>query len=251
MSYQDKVIWITGASSGIGAALAQEFASRGAKLALSGRNLKALEALKASMPTETKLYPFDVTDKAANQQAVTQIVQDFGRIDLAVLNAGISHNVDLNHFQDAFEPLMQINFFGVVYGIDALLKAFLPINQGHIAVISSIASLGGLPASAAYCSSKAALKIMMESLQIDLAKTKIKTSIIYPGFIKTPLTDQHDFKMPFIMSSEKAAKIMADRLAKQQAQIYFPRFFAFLVRALNVLPNAWYVKVIQRMKCKA
>lgn len=246
--YQNKVVWITGASSGIGEALAHQLSMRGAKLALSGRNIEALNKLKNALTTEANIYAFDVADKKATCDTVDAIIRDFKKIDLAILNAGISQHADLESFASSFEPLMQVNVLGPVYAIDALLKIFLPINKGHIATISSLASLGGLPKAAAYCASKSALKAIFESLQIDLSKTNIKTSIIFPGFIKTPLTDKNDFKMPFLMSAKKAAKIMADRLAKEEPQIYFPRFFAFMIRAVNLLPNFLYVKLMSRLR---
>jgi len=247
MDFINKVIWITGATSGIGGALAKELHTRGAKLAISGRRTELLEKLKQELQApDTLVLPFDVSNKIENQQAISKIQQHFGRLDLAIFNAGIGQFVELNNFADTFEKVMPVNFMGVVYGIDAALKLFLQQGHGYIAVVSSLTAFGGIPCVEAYCASKAALRSMMQGLEAHLHGTNIKVTTIYPGFIKTPLTSGNNFPMPFIMSAEKAAKIIANGLAKEKSVLCFPKLFGTLVRALNFLPHGCYIKLMVR-----
>ncbi len=245
--FQNQIVWITGASSGLGAALAKELHHRGARLAISGRNVSALEALKTELHSDDILIlPFDVTNKLAHYDAVQKILAHFGGLDTAILNAGMSQFVELEHFADTFEIVMPINFMGVVYGIDALLKVFLPKRQGHIAVVSSLVALGGIPCVEAYCASKFALRGMLQGLDAHLSGTGIDLTTIYPGFIKTPLTAGNSFKMPFLLSPEKAARIIVQSLAKKQKVLYFPWIFSTVVRLFNLLPHNIYTKCMAR-----
>ena len=250
MSYfKDKVVWITGASSGIGFSLAQELYQRGAKLAVSGRNQAALEALVDGMePIRVFIKAFDLTEKIENNAAVDEIIQHFGELDVAILNAGISESVELYQFADSFDKTFKVNLLGAVYGIDPVLKYFLKKNAGHIVGIASLASFGALPGAESYCASKSALRILLQGLTASLSKKKIAVSTVCPGFVKTPLTDKNTYKMPFLMSPEKSSRIIADKLEKQKKLICYPWQMACLIRFLHILPNSLYLKIIKHVR---
>jgi NADP-dependent 3-hydroxy acid dehydrogenase YdfG len=247
--YENKIVWITGASSGIGWALAKELHTRGAKLAISGRNQQALQKLVDELGGEnTFIQAFDATDELANKTAVENILQHFGKLDIAILNAGISLPSSKNNFAKNFKETLDVNVLGVAYGIDPVLKYFRQKDKGHLAVVGSLAGFGGVPGSAAYCASKAAVQSMLQSLTAELINTPIKVSTICPGFVKTPLTDKNNFKMPFLMRPEKAAVIMAKQLARQKQLICFPWLFSWLTRFVNILPNSLYLKLVSRVR---
>lgn len=243
--YRDKVVWITGASSGIGLALAHELAKAGAKLALSGRNVKALEEFKSVHASQrVLLLPFDVTDKTQHQLAVNQMMEAYQAIDIVFLNAGIgASGANKLGRQDDFdsetlEAIFQVNLFAVAYSIEALLPVFKAQQRGHIVATASLAAYVALSQAAAYSASKAALRSMMRSIATAYKKI-IKVSILYPGFIATPMT-QHFKKMPQVVTAERAAKIIAKRVARQQEEIAFPFFMSMMSKFAGRLPLKWF-----------
>ncbi|OGT31468.1 MAG: hypothetical protein A3E87_03835 [Gammaproteobacteria bacterium RIFCSPHIGHO2_12_FULL_35_23] len=243
--FTNKIVWITGASSGIGYALTKELYQRGATLVISGRNETALQKLANEMTSDRVfIQTLDVTDLEANKQVVDNILKKFHKLDIVILNAGISQHAKLANFTQGFAETINVNVLGVVNGIGPVLNYFLAQKQGHLAVVCSLSGFGGLPGAEAYSSSKAAVRSMLQGLTAVLIKTKITVSTICPGFIKTPLTDKNQFYMPFLMTADKAAKIIADGLAKRKILICFPWLFSWLVRFLNILPNSLYVRLI-------
>ncbi|MBL6761386.1 MAG: SDR family NAD(P)-dependent oxidoreductase [PS1 clade bacterium] len=243
MTPQHGCAWITGASSGIGAALAQELAGRGWQVAISARR----EAdLKAVADTNVNIHPFacDVTDRAAMAQTVADIETALGPIALAVMNAGIYLPTALPDFDPTlFDRTFEVNLGGTVNGLAALVPQMVGRGEGHISLISSVAGYGGLVTSAAYGASKAALFNMGESLAMDLKPCGVHVSMVAPGFVKTPATDVNPFPMPFIIEADDAARRIANGLAKNQTHIAFPRRFAWMLRVFAMLPRGLYVRL--------
>lgn len=239
--FTNKKIWLTGASSGIGYALAKQLSEQGTILALSGRNESALQKLQTELNNKSILIPFDVTDKEANIHAAKKINEELGGIDMVILNAGMSQYHNIKNFKsEVFEKLIRVNYLSVLYGIEASLPFLRQSKAPHIIGMCSIASYGGLPGGSAYGASKAALRNMLEGLRIDLAPEKIPVSIICPGFIKTPLTDNHAFHMPFMISADFAAKKIIRGIEKQQHEINFPKIMSWTFKLGSSLPSVIY-----------
>lgn len=246
MTPQHGCAWITGASSGIGAALAAELANRGWTVAISARRNKDLQAV-AKAHENIHCFVCDVTDRDAMAQTVADIENKLGPIALGIMNAGIYLPTALPEFDATlFDRTFDVNLTGTVNGIASLLPLMVARGQGHISLVSSVAGYGGLVTSAAYGASKAALFNMGESMAMDLKTSGVHISMIAPGFVKTPATDVNEFEMPFIIEAEDAARRIADGLAKNKTHISFPRRFSFILRMLNMLPRSTYVKFAGR-----
>jgi NAD(P)-dependent dehydrogenase (short-subunit alcohol dehydrogenase family) len=241
------LIWITGASTGIGRAVALAYARQGSIVAASARDAKALETLSEESGGKIRAYPLDVTDRSANLRVVERIEADLGPIALTILNAGTHHEMTAANFDPAvFDKLFAVNFFGVVNGLAAVIPRFINRRAGHIAIVSSVAGYRGLPSASAYGATKAALINMAEGLQPDLAQHGIKLSLINPGFVRTPLTDLNEFPMPFLMEVEPAAARVVSGLARGGFEITFPRRFTFILKLLRILPISWYLALTKR-----
>jgi NADP-dependent 3-hydroxy acid dehydrogenase YdfG len=240
-------IWITGASTGIGRALALRLAGEGRPVAISARNADDLTEVARGQPDRLYPFPLDVTDRAAVRATVEAIVAKFGQLDLAVLNAGTHKPMSLDRFSsDTLRSLIDINVMGVAYAIEAVVPAMLARRSGHIAVVSSVAGWRGLPTSAAYGATKAAMHNLVESLKFDADKAGIKLQLINPGFVKTPLTDKNPFPMPFLVTAEQAADRIAEGLKGDSFEITFPRRFTFQLKFLRMLPYRWYFPAISK-----
>ena len=241
-------IWITGASSGLGAALAHEYAAHGAQVALSARTEEKLEAVNQSLDKPGKVFPCDVTDDFALTHTVQEIISQMHHIDIAFLNAGTyapSPLAELNA-EDA-RALFEINFFSVVAAIELLVPAMIAQGDGHIVVISSVAGDVGLPYAATYSASKSALNRLCESLYPELAAKGIRISVVNPGFVKTPLTDKNDFPMPFRIGAAAAATAIRKGVAKNNFEIRFPFIMSFIMRRLSRLPKCILLPITKRM----
>ena len=246
MTPQNGCVWITGASSGIGAALAAELAERGWAVAISARRASDLQNV-AAQHDNIHSFVCDVTDRAAMAQTVSDIETKLGPIALGVMNAGIYLPTALPAFDASlFDRTFEVNLNGTVNGLAALVPLMVARGEGHISLISSVAGYGGLVTSAAYGASKAALFNMGESMAMDLKPSGVHSSMVAPGFVKTPATDVNEFPMPFIIDADEAARRIADGLAKNKTHISFPRRFSYLLRVLNMLPRATYVKLAGR-----
>ncbi len=244
------VILITGASSGIGAALALNYAQRGIKLLLMGRDaarLAQIEQLCRAKGAAVKTSTIPVTDgPALRDQLLAWYDQE--PIDLVVANAGISGGGLIRHgdHQSRFEEVMTINVNGTLNTILPLIGRMQQRRRGQIALMSSLAGYRGLPTAAAYSSSKVAIRALAESLRPVLARDGIGVSVIHPGFVKTPLTDVNPFWMPFLMTADKAAEKIRAGLAADRRQIAFPWPMVWLSRLIAFLPNAWADKFLAR-----
>jgi short-subunit dehydrogenase len=246
MSENQKKIWITGASSGIGKALSEKFASEGWKVAISARRKEILDEMANNENISS--YPLDVTNQDQVNNVFTKIISDFGNLDLCVFSSGTYDpklEQEINIKQNKF--VMETNFFGVLYCIKSVEKYFKDKKEGHISIVSSIAAYRGLPNSSGYGPSKAALTNLTESLYFDFKKYNVRISLVSPGFIKTPLTDKNDFPMPFIKSPEFAADKMFKGLTKTKAfEIHFPKTLTLLLKFLRILPYRVYLFLIDK-----
>ena len=246
MSENQKKIWITGASSGIGKALAEKFASEGWKVAASARRKEILD--KMSSHENIFSYPLDVTNQDQIKISFEKIIEDFNGLDLCVFSSGTYDpklEQEINVKQNKF--VMETNFFGVLYCINAVENYFKNKKNGHISIVSSVAAYRGLPNSSGYGPSKAALTNLTESLYFDFKKHNVRISLISPGFIKTPLTDKNEFPMPFIKSPEFAAEKMFNGLTKSKAfEIHFPKALTILLKIFRVLPYKIYLFLIDK-----
>lgn len=236
-------VWLTGASLGIGRALAVELVHRGARVALSARGIGPLQALQAELgEAQTLVLPLDVTDPAANRDAARRIEAAWGGLDIAVLNAGTCEYVDVRHFESAvFERQLRTNVLGAVYGIEAVLPLLRAAPHGQLVGVSSAAAYRGLSRSEAYGASKAALKSMLEALRLDLHPEGVAVTVVCPGFVRTPLTARNDFAMPFLLEPEDAARRIADGIAARRAEVHFPRRLTVPLKLLPLLPQ-WLVQ---------
>ena len=235
-------IWLTGATSGIGEALARKFIAQGHQVVLSARNAESLEALCQGHPNAHPL-PLDVSDRQAVLNAGETIAERLGALDLALFNAGTCEYLNAQQFDmDLVERVFKPNLFGTLYGIEAALPLLRAARQqglpARLAATSSASAYLPLPRAEAYGASKAAVSYFLESLRLDLDQEGIDVSLIHPGFVKTPLTERNDFPMPMQVTAEQAADAIIAGLVKGRLDIHFPRRFTYLVKLLGILPPA-------------
>ena len=246
--WRDKRVWIVGASSGIGEALARRLAGAGARLALSARSRDKLDALAATLPDSLSL-PLDVRHADELRRAHQELRDRWGDVDLAVFNAGTYSAMRANDFDlDTMNEHFAVNYHGVVAGIAAVLPDFLARQDANpaIAIVSSVAGYGGLPGALAYGPSKAALINLAESLYLDLSSRGIGVYLINPGFVDTPLTRQNRFKMPALISADEAAREIVAGFARGEFEVHFPRRFTRVLKALGWLPYGAYFRAVRR-----
>ena len=249
MSNERKVVWITGAGKGIGRALALRMASEGWLVAASARTARDLEDLAASATGSVHAFPLDVADVAATGRVISEIEDRLGLIDVAILNAGTYIPTGVSPFSAlAFRQQVDVNFMGTVNGLEHLVPRFVSRRRGHIAVMASVAGYRGLPTSAAYGATKAALINLCEALRIELEPHDVCVSVICPGFVKTPLTDRNQFPMPFLISAESAADHIVQGLSSRRFEIAFPPLFAAIMKTLRILPAWAYFAIARRLR---
>jgi short-subunit dehydrogenase len=250
MYWQDKVVMITGASSGIGRALALTLAGRGAKVGLVARRAEPLSEIVNEIESKrgnALAVPADVQDEKGINSAADRLRARFGPIDVLIANAGVGTTTDAAELQsNGVAPVININVIGAANSALAVIPEMLARGQGHLVVISSLAAYRGLPKSAAYCASKAAVSAFFESLRLDLEPKGIDVTIIHPGFIKTPLTSRRDAKMPFLMELDDAVEKIVGAIEKRRKSYAFPWQLASLVRLGLIMPNSIYDWISRR-----
>lgn len=253
MNWKNKTIFLTGASSGIGEALAIALAKKGAILGLLARRKELLEKLKEDCEKvggTARVFPCDVTNEDAVQAAVNEFIHEFEHIDILIANAGIGGN---NKETRALQPLavkkvIDINLLGAVNSVHAVLPQMLKRGRGHLVAISSLAGFRGLPKSAAYSASKAAMTAFFESVRLDVKHLGIDVTIIQPGFIRTPLTAGREAKMPFLMDLSDAVPLFIRAIEKKKRFAAFPWQLATVVRAGKLMPAWLYDRIAARAR---
>ncbi len=246
MSENQKKIWITGASSGIGKAVAEKFASEGWMVAASARRQEILNKMAENQ--NIFAYPLDVTQKENVAKTFNNIIEDFKNVDICLFCSGTYDpklEQEINIEQNKF--VMETNYFGVLNCIKTVETYFKNKKSGQISIVSSVAAYRGLPNSSGYGPSKAALTNLAESIYFDFKKHNVKISLVSPGFIKTPLTDKNEFPMPFIRSPEFAAdKIFQGLTKKNIFEIHFPLGLTLTLKFLRILPYKLYLFLINK-----
>jgi short-subunit dehydrogenase len=241
-------VFITGASSGIGAALAREYARRGATLGLFARRGNALAALAAELsPTTCAVYAGDVRDAAALRDAAADFVRRFGAPDLVIANAGISVGTLTVHAEDnaTFRTVLDTNVLGLVHTFQPFLSAMLAARRGKLAGIASVAGFRGLPGAGAYSASKAAAISYLESLRVELKGTGISVLTICPGYIATPMTAQNPYPMPFLLPGDTAARLIRRAIERRKRFYVLPWQMAWLGCLFRILPRSLYDSVFK------
>ena len=241
----NKIIWITGASSGIGKALAIKFANEGWQVAASARRENLLKELNEKY-SNIHSFPLDVTDSEKCKTISVEILNKLKNIEICVFCSGIHDPQSEKKFSlEKIRQIMETNFFGTINSINCIIDYYKEKKSGQISIVSSVAGYRGLPAAGAYCASKSALSSFAESLYLDMKRFNVRVSVINPGFIKTPMTDQNDFKMPMIKSAEFAAdQIYVGLTKKNSFEIHFPKSLTYIMKFIKILPNWIYLKFI-------
>ena len=234
---------ITGASSGIGAAMAREFSRRGYALALLARRAELLDQLAGELP-DTVAIPCDVTDSAAVHDAVKRA----GPIDVAIANAGVGITGYASKIIGEAEVMMRVNYFGMLYLFGAVVPAMIERGAGRFAGIASIAGLRGLPSASGYSASKAAMQAFLESARGELAPLGVRVTTVNPGFIATAMTEKNTFRMPFLMQADAAARIIVDGIERGARIVEFPRPMSMAMRFARLLPSAVYDRVMRNRR---
>lgn len=245
------VAWITGASSGLGEALALRMARAGWRVAASARGaekLAALERASAGGGGSIHAMPLDVTDAAATAATIARIEDKIGPIDQAVLNAGTHAPVRAAALEITdFQKLVDLNLMGTVHCLSPLLASMSARGAGRVAVVASVAGYRGLPTSAAYGMTKAGLINLAEALKPELDGLGVTLQVVNPGFVRTPLTDRNPFPMPFLMEVEDAAAALYRGLQSERFEIVFPRRFAYIMKVLRCLPTSLAFALTRRL----
>ena len=243
-----KTIWITGGSTGIGKALAIKFASNGWNVAISARRENLLQEISDNNENIFS-YPLDVTNKSQCKEVFNKIKSKFQNVDICFFSTGTwdpkkEKDIDVEQIEDVFK----VNFFGTLNSIKAVEEYFKNKQDGIITIVSSIAGYRGLPNSTGYGPSKSALNNLAESLYFDFKRSNVRVCLVSPGFIKTPMTDKNDFKMPFLKTTEYAANKIYDGLInKNNFEIHFPKSLTLILKLFSFLPSKLYFGLIGKM----
>jgi short-subunit dehydrogenase len=244
VDWSKQVVFITGASSGIGRAMAVELGGRGASVGLLARRGDVLQEIVAEVEAaggRALALAADVRDAGAVRQAAEELRKAFGPVDVLVANAGVGVTSDAKDLSaEAVADVINVNVIGAVNSAAAVLPSMVERGQGQLVVISSLAAYRGLPKSAAYCASKAAVSTFFESLRVDLRGTNVDVTIIHPGFIKTPLTAGRHADMPYLMELDDAVKKMVRAIETGKKSYAFPWQLASIVRAAMIMPIPLY-----------
>ena len=243
-----KVIWITGGGTGIGKAVAIKFANEGWQVAISGRRENVLKEVEENYQN-IKAFPLDVNDKEKCFNIVENIKKELGDIDICFFSTGTwdpkkEREIDVEQIEKVFK----VNFFGTLNCIKAVENHFRIKKEGVITIVSSIAGYKGLPNSTGYGPSKAALNNLAESLYFDFGRYGVKVCLVSPGFIKTPMTDKNDFKMPFLKTPEYSAdRIYNGLINSNKFEIHFPKELTLILKFLKIIPDRLYFYLVRKL----
>ena len=243
VDWRGQRVWLIGASSGIGEALAQRLIYLGARVAVTSRNVDALGALDAAY-----VAPADVTDRASLAAAFDAVKAALGGLDVVFVNAGTHQPVRAWELDAAAaEKLVQVNLTGAMNAVALVAPWFAERGSGRIALTASVAGYGGLPTGLVYGATKAALINFAETLYLDLAPKGVSVHLVNPGFVKTPLTDKNEFKMPALIPATEAAQAILDGMAAGEFETHFPKRFTRMLKVLNLLPYRLYFPLVHRL----
>lgn len=238
--WRGKRYWLVGASDGLGAALALRLSRAGAEVILSARSEDKLTALADSLPAKAQVVPVDVADEAS----VAAAAKTVGKVDGVVYLAGVYWPFGAKDWNaEQATAMADINFTGLMRVMGQVVPAMVARDAGHIVITSSLTGFRGLPGSIGYTASKAATMSLAECMYADLRKTGVKVQVVNPGFIKTQLTDKNDFKMPFIMEPDDAAREMFEHMTTDKFKKSFPFGFSLLFRGSQFLPDWLYYRI--------
>lgn len=240
-------VWLVGASSGIGKALAQALAEAGAELALSARSEDKLKSLSESIGG-AMVVPFDVTEEHGYARAWGRICEHWDRCDLVVFLAGAYRPTRAWELSDeVIVKTVETNLIATMRGVATVLPRFMDRGEGAFALVASVAGYGGLPQACTYGPTKAALINFAETLFMDVREKGVDVYLVNPGFVETPLTANNEFEMPALMRPEEAAGAMLDGFARGQFEIHFPKRFSRVLKALRLLPRGLYFRLIKKV----
>ena len=247
----NKCVWITGASTGIGKALALKLASEGFNVAVSARSIKNLKKLKKeskSLKGLISIYPLNINLMEKVVSTFNKIEKELGDVGTVILNAAVNEPANSQNFSSKkLENIMHVNYVGTVNCLDPVIKKFTKRKNGKIAVVASLAGYIGFPYSSAYCPTKAALISLCESLRSDLEQYNVILQIINPGFVKTAMTDKNNFYMPFLISSKKSAEYIYKGLQTNHFEIFYPKIFGYILKILKLLPYFLLLPILKSM----
>jgi short-subunit dehydrogenase len=250
VNWSDKVVLVTGASSGIGEALAVEFGRRGAAVGLLARREEVLSEVARKVETaggRAFFVAVDVRDAGEVSAAVAKVGEHFGRVDVLVANAGVGEITLARKFDiEVVTQVLSVNVLGAMNCVAAVLPQMLARGSGQIVGISSLAAFRGFPGSGAYCASKAALSTFFESLRAELRPGNIYVTTIHPGFIDTPMTRGRNRKMPFLQDAERAARQMIRAIEARRRTYAFPWQLATIARLGKLIPDALYDRLLAK-----
>ena len=237
MNLPGKVVWITGGSSGIGAALAGELSRRGARVAITARRSDKLAEVAARAPREMLARPGDVRDPAAMRAVAGAVEAELGPVDLAVLNAGTWEQLDVAHWDSTpIREHVETNLLGMVNCLDAVLPGMIARRSGALLGVASVAGYRGYTRAEAYSTTKAAAINLLESLRIDLDHLGVNVQVVNPGFVRTELTERNEFPMPFMIEADDAARRIADAIEKEKAEAVFPLAYRLGMKLVRFAP---------------
>jgi hypothetical protein len=243
---------ISGASSGLGLALAQHYLLQGAHIAACARRAELLQALSEQFPGQVTCYPLDVRDAAALQAVAQHFIEQVGVPDIVIANAGVSSGTLTEYAEDiqSFQHVMDINVMGVVKTFQPFITAMRKAGSGTLVGVASVAGFRGLPGAGAYSASKAALISYLESLRVELRGSGISVVTLCPGYIETPMTAINPYKMPFILPADKAAIRIARVIEARKPFAVVPWQMGMIGNVLKLLPNGLYDWIFSKAKHK-
>lgn len=246
--YNGEIVWIIGASSGIGLALAHELARRGATLALSARRGDALERLRSALGEQHRVFVLDVTDPAETERAAKEVQGAFGRIDRVIFLSAAYQPMKLNALDLAVtRQIVEVSLLGAFYLVHALMPLLVTqAKPAQIALCGSVAGYVGLPGGQPYSATKAGMINLTESLHAE-ASGNIDVKLLSPGFVRTQLTDKNDFAMPMMIEPDEAARVIAEGLLTRAFEIHFPKRFTLLLKLLRLLPYRAYLWIAKQL----
>lgn len=240
MNLKNKTVLITGASSGLGFDLAKGLAKENCNLILLARRIEKLKELQkeiSGMGGNSLIYECDVSNKENVNSVFNKILTENKDVDIVILNSGVSHRAWIKNFNSAHaEEIFNVNVMGIIYCVEAVLPHFMKRKNGMIVGVSSLADARGFPGSGFYCASKSAATTFLESLRIEAKNYGIKVLTVKPGFVKTPMTDKNEFKMPFLLNVSESTKQIIKGIKKEKRLIHYPAQLVFLIKLLKLMP---------------